>query len=85
MTSTTTYIFFSCPLLLVQIPVQAFPPLSFMPKITFQFQLGSTTAPNAFDQESFNRIDLKHAHECADNFGECSVGEMEAMYQGKAI
>ena len=54
-----------------------------MPKITFQFQI--YYRPQYFDQESFNRIDFKHAHEFADNFGECSVNEKDAMYQGKII
>ncbi len=62
--------------------LHAFQP-SFTRKITFQ--LGSTLSDpgsSISDSDPVNKLDLKHAHECADNFGQCSVEEMEMMKKG---
>ena len=62
--------------------LHAFQP-SFTRKITFQ--LGSTLndpGNSLFDSDPVNKLDLKHAHECADNFGQCTVEEMEMMEKG---
>ena len=45
-----------------------------------QFQLSSTRI-----SEDGIKIDIAHAHDCADNFGKCSIDEMEAMKDGKRI
>lgn len=59
--------------------VQAFQP-SLASKIDFRVApLDSSSIP----QSAYYDMDLEHAHDCADNFGECSIGELEDMKKGK--
>jgi hypothetical protein len=44
--------------------------------------LKSAVNPDLFNQDPVNKIDMKHAHECAENFGECSIAELEYINQG---
>jgi hypothetical protein len=39
---------------------------------------------NRFPEEDpVSKIDLVHAHECADHFGKCSLNDIETMEQGE--
>ena len=46
-------------------------------------QLGQSKDEANHDIVSIENIDLVHAHECADHYGECSVAEIEKMRDGK--
>lgn len=46
-------------------------------------ELKSTVPMDLWDTNPVNKIDLDHAHECADHFGQCQINEMEMMKEGK--
>eukprot|EP01083_Nonionella_stella_P085030 235483_1 len=48
-------------------------------KINVVKELKSAVPMDLWDTNPVNKIDLNHAHECADHFGECQIKEMEAM------
>jgi len=92
MTTTTLNIFLSnYSLLLLSIfctvQVQAFqlqPPHSLTRKIA-SVQLESSVNPDIYYWDSAANIDMKHARECADNIGECTVAEMQDMQEALKV
>ncbi len=58
---------------------------AFQPTITGRrsiLLMSTASSKDLTNQDPMRNIDLKHAHECADNFGECSISEMESMERG---
>ena len=52
-------------------------------KINVVKGLKSAVPMDLWDTNPVNKIDLDHARECADHFGECQIKEMETMQEGK--
>ena len=46
-------------------------------------QLGQSNDESNHNIVSIDNIDLSHAHDCADHYGECSLAEIEMMRDGK--
>jgi len=37
-----------------------------------------------YDSDPVSKIDMEHAHDCADHFGKCRIEELEDMKQGNS-
>mmetsp|Transcript_10121 Transcript_10121/g.11827 ORF Transcript_10121/g.11827 Transcript_10121/m.11827 type:complete len:186 (-) Transcript_10121:298-855(-) len=61
--------------------VQGFQP-SLASKIDFRIApLDSSSIPHSsyYEHDPVSEMDLEHAHDCADHFGKCPIGELEDM------
>ena len=54
---------------------------AFTPSMPKKSELPKTVDVDFFNP--VNDIDMEHAHDCAENFGKCSIEELESMRNGK--
>ena len=79
-----TKLLYMLPCALPIVAVNAFQP-SLMKTVALRTtRLHSNVPRSAFYEfDPVSKMDLNHAHECADNFGKCSIKELEEMKKGE--
>jgi hypothetical protein len=59
---------------------------AFQPSLTRLIALRSAAMDSSILHSAYDPVsdmDLDHAHDCAENFGKCAIGDLEDMTKGK--